>query len=118
MSRSRRRIISKEFKVAAVRELEAGKSVAEVARACQVDPSMLHRWRVAWEKDPANAFNQTRQVSGASREAELERTIGRLTLENDFLKRALLKLELGRAASKGNGEERCMPRSPRKGSAA
>ena len=118
MSRSRRRIISKEFKVAAVRELEAGKSVAEVARACQVDPSMLHRWRVAWEQDPANAFHQRGEVSPASREAELERTIGRLTLENDFLKRALLKLELGRAASKGNGDERCTPRLPRKGSAA
>src|ERR1051325_11371855 len=36
-SRRRRRRIGKEFKIAAVRELESGKSVAEVARACQVD---------------------------------------------------------------------------------
>ena len=113
-SRGRRRIISKEFKVAALREIEGGKSVAEVARACEVDISMLHRWRVAWEKDPANAFSATRQVSPASREAELERTIGRLTLENDFLKRALLKLEMQRAASKANGDERSTPTSPRK----
>lgn len=113
-SRGRRRIISREFKVAALREIEAGKSIAEVARACQVDVSMLHRWRVAWEKDPANAFSATRQVGAASREAELERTIGRLTLENDFLKRALLKLEMQRAASKANGDERCTPTSPRK----
>lgn len=48
MSRRKRRRISKEFKIEAVRELESGKSVAEVARACQVDASMLHRWRVAW----------------------------------------------------------------------
>ena len=67
MSRSRgRRRISKEFKVAAVRELEAGRSVAEVGRACEVDPSKLHRRRVAWEKDPGNAFSATRQVSPAS----------------------------------------------------
>ena len=113
-SRGRRGIIRKEFKVAALREIEAGKSVAEVARACQVDVSMLHRWRVAWEKVRANAFSATREISVASREAELERTIGRLTLENDFLKRALLKLELQRAASRANGEERSTPTSPRK----
>lgn len=106
-SRRRRRRISKEFKIAAVRELESGKSVAEVARACQVDPSMLHRWRVAWEKDPRNAFSEERKISAASREAELERAIGRLTLENDFLKRALLKLELQRAGGSGNGVVGC-----------
>jgi len=110
-SRRRRRRISKEFKIAAVRELESGKSVAEVARACQVDASMLHRWRVAWEKDPGNAFSEERKVSAASREAELERTIGRLTLENDFLKRALLKLELQRAGGSGSGGEGYTPTS-------
>ena len=110
-SRRRRRRISKEFKIAAVRELESGKSVAEVARACQVDVSMLHRWRVAWEKDPVNAFSEERKVSAASREAELERTIGRLTLENDFLKRALLKLELQRAGGSGHGGVGCTPTS-------
>ena len=113
-SRRRRRRISKEFKMAAVRELESGKSVAEVARACQVDGSMLHRWRVAWEKDPVNAFSEERKGSAASREAELERTIGRLTLENDFLKRALLKLELQRAGSSGGGDEGCTPTSKKK----
>lgn len=114
MSRRRRRRISKEFKIAAVREMESGKSAAEVARACQVDVSMLHRWRVAWEKDPVNAFSEERKISPASREAELERTIGRLTLENDFLKRALLKLELQRAGGSGNGGGGSMPRSKEK----
>jgi len=111
MSRRKRRRISKEFKIGAVRELESGKSVAEVARACQVDASMLHRWRVAWEKDPVNAFSEERKMSPANREAELERAIGRLTLENDFLKRALLKLELQRAGSSGSGGRGSMPRS-------
>ena len=110
-SRGRRRRISQEFKIAAVRELESGKSVAEVARACQVDASMLHRWRVAWEKDPVNAFSAEGKGSAASREAELERTIGRLTLENDFLKRALLKLELQRAGGSGSGGGGCTPTS-------
>jgi transposase len=110
-SRRRRRRISKEFKIAAVRQLESGKSMAEVARACQVDASMLHRWRVAWEKDRVNAFSEERRVSAASREAELERTIGRLTVENDFLKRALLKLELQRAGGSVGGGGGCTPTS-------
>src|SRR5260370_36250974 len=97
MSRRRRRRISQEFKIAAVRELESGKSVAEVARACQVDTSMLHRWRGAWEKDPANAFSGERRESAASREAALERSIGRRTLEYDFFKRDVCKVELRQA---------------------
>jgi transposase-like protein len=38
MEMSRRRF-TEEFKVAAVRRLEVGASVAEVARACEVDPN-------------------------------------------------------------------------------
>jgi transposase-like protein len=97
-----RRKFSKELKVAAVRQLASGSSVAEVARAYELDPSMLYRWRLSWEKDPENAFSAEREHSD-SREAELERTIGRLTLENDFLKRALLKLELQRSRRQNNG---------------
>jgi transposase len=108
------RRFSKEFKVAAVRQLEQGRSAAEVARGCEVDPSMLYRWHKAWQKDPENAFSAERQTSGQSREAELERTIGRLTLENDFLKRALLKLEIQRAQRSGTGGKACTPPSKRR----
>jgi len=44
MSLSRRKF-TKEFKEAAVRRLEWGASIAEVARACEVNPNVLHRWR-------------------------------------------------------------------------
>ena len=40
-----RRKFTKEFKEAAVRRLELGASLAEVARACEVNPNVLHRWR-------------------------------------------------------------------------
>ena len=40
-----RRKFTKEFKEAAVRRLELGASLAEVARACEVNPNLLHRWR-------------------------------------------------------------------------
>lgn len=108
------RKFSREFKVAAARELELGKTAAEVARACEVDPSMLYRWHKAWQQDPENAFSGKRVAKQESREAELERTIGRLTLENDFLKRALLKLEVQRAQAKSDGGKACTQPSKRK----
>ena len=40
-----RRKFTKEFKQTAVRRLNGGQSVAEVARALDVHPSDLHRWR-------------------------------------------------------------------------
>lgn len=40
-----RRKFRKEFKEQAIRRLELGASLAEVARACEVNPNVLHRWR-------------------------------------------------------------------------
>src|ERR1041385_4249732 len=40
-----RRLFTKEFKEAAVRRLELGASIAEVARACEVNANVLHRWK-------------------------------------------------------------------------
>ena len=40
-----RRKFTKESKLAAVQQLEAGSTVAEVARAFEVNPNVLHRWR-------------------------------------------------------------------------
>jgi transposase-like protein len=40
-----RRKFSKEFKIAAIRRLRGGQSAAEVARALEVHPTDLYRWR-------------------------------------------------------------------------
>ena len=40
-----RRKFSREFKLAAVARVRAGESVAEVARACAVNPNDVQRWR-------------------------------------------------------------------------
>ena len=40
-----RRQFTQEFKLAAVRRLEQGISIAEVARGLEVNPNVLHRWR-------------------------------------------------------------------------
>ena len=40
-----RRQFTKEFKLAAVRRLEQGVSIAEAARALELGPNVLQRWR-------------------------------------------------------------------------
>ncbi len=51
-----RRQFTREFKLAAIQRLEMGASVAEVARAFEVNPNVLHRWRREFRQGPGNAF--------------------------------------------------------------
>lgn len=85
-----RRKFTKEFKEAAVRRLELGASVAEVARACEVDANVLHRWRRELREHGAKAFSGNgRSRAEENRVAELERKVGRQAMEIDFLRRCL-----------------------------
>src|ERR1700724_3003883 len=89
-----RRKFTKEFKEEAVRRLELGASLAEVARACEVNPNVLHRWRRELRDYGAKAFTGNRQRRGEEQQvAELERKVGRQALEIDFLERCLQHAE-------------------------
>jgi len=89
-----RRKFTKEFKQTAVRRLNSGQSVAEVARALEVNPSELHRWRRELQEHGERAFSGVgnKRVE-QSRVAELERKVGQQAMEIDFLKRALQHVE-------------------------
>ncbi len=92
-----RRLFTKEFKLAAVRRLEQGVSLAEVARGLEVNPNVLHRWRREVREAPGNAFpgnGNPRWSEGKI--AELERKIGQQTVEIDFLKGCLQRVEEAR----------------------
>ena len=56
MGLSRRRF-TREFKEAAVRRLEMGVPVAEVARAVEVSPNALYRWRRELREFGRRAFS-------------------------------------------------------------
>jgi transposase len=72
-----RRMFSKEFKLGAVQRLEQGVSLGEVARALEVNPNVLHRWRREFRQGPGNAFTGNgKQRWSEGRIAELERKIG------------------------------------------
>ena len=89
-----RRKFTKEFKQTAVRRLQSGQSQAEVARALEVHPGDLQRWRLELEERGERAFlGAGHKRAQESQVAELERKVGRQALEIDFLKRALQHVE-------------------------
>jgi transposase-like protein len=78
-------MFTKEFKLAAVQRLEQGVSLGEVARALEVNPNVLHRWRREIRQGPGNVFpGHGKQRWAEGRVAELERKIGQQALEIDF----------------------------------
>ena len=96
MGLSRRRF-TREFKLAAIQRLEQGISIAEVARALEVNPNLLQRWRTEFRQGPGNAFpGQGQRRWSEGRIAELERKIGQQTLEIDFLKGCSQRIEVER----------------------
>jgi transposase len=99
-----RRVFTRELKVAAMKELESGKSVGYVARQLEIDRNTLYRWRREFKQGPTTAFSgQGKQMLGESREAELERKIGQMAMENDFLKKLLRTFEERQKAENGIG---------------
>ena len=68
--------------------------MAEVARALEVNPNVLHRWRREFRQGPGNAFpGNGKQRWSEGRVAELERKVGQQALEIDFLKGCLQHVE-------------------------
>src|SRR6266699_6113137 len=93
-----------KFKLAAVRESRVWQAARLCARQLEVNPNTLHRWRREFKEQPMKAFSgQGRRLLAESREGELERKIGQLTMENDFLKRLLRSFEEQQALGNGGG---------------
>lgn len=107
-----RRAFTREFKIAAIKEIESGKNVGMVARRLQVSKNVLYRWYREYRRHPSKAFSGAGKAINVSREAELERKIGQLTMENDFLKKVLESLEEQQGAN--DGGERYSRRSVKK----
>jgi len=89
-----RRKFTREFKEEAVRRLGLGVPVVEVAKACEVNANVLHRWRREIQALGVKAFaGNGQRRADESRMAELERKVGRQALEIDFLRRCLQHVE-------------------------
>ena len=107
-----RRSFTREFKLAAIREVEAGKPIGYVARQLEVNANVLHRWRKELRDRPSGAFSGNgNRMAAETREAELERKIGQMTMENDFLKKLLSAFE--QREKHGDGDRQSTKRSVR-----
>ncbi len=116
-----RRVYSRELKVAAMREIDNGRTVAEVARQLELSPKLLERWRSEWRARGESAFpgagrrGMSPVLTELQRIAELERKIGQLTMENDFLKKALQHFRDHHPPSVVSGEAACLKKSGKRG---
>src|SRR5215469_1263645 len=110
-----RAVYSRDLKISVMRALDAGSAAGEIARKYQLSPKLLERWRGEWRAKGELAFPGLgrRSVSepaldDARRIAELERKIGQLTMENDFLKKVLQHFRDHHPPAVVSGEDACL----------
>src|ERR1044072_2266238 len=100
-----------------MREIDSGRTIGEVARQLELSPHLLDRWGSEWRARGDLAFPGIgrRGVSPAFTElqriAELERKIGQLTVENDFLKKTLQHFRDHHPPAVVNGAAACIKKS-------
>jgi transposase len=83
------RTFSLEFKRQLVEELHSGESrAAQLCRRHNITPSLLQHWKKQYSRGKFNN-EPTEEAALKDRIEKLERLVGRLTLENEFLKRGL-----------------------------
>ena len=93
MGKTRRRY-TKEFKLSVIRELEAGVAVSELARKHNIHPALPPRWKKEYYEDQNNSFSGNGNTYKLeARHAELERLVGQLYADKEFLKKAIANLE-------------------------
>jgi transposase len=94
MARQKRRIFSAEFKFETVVEaLRGEKSAAQICREREINENLLSRWKQEFLQAGAEVFRggeQSKAVSDelSARIAELERMVGRLTMQLEISKKA------------------------------
>lgn len=80
----------KNFKLDAVRMVEGGKKVAEVARELNLAEQTLHNWVKKFSKDKENAFVGSGNLKPEDKAVkDLEKKLRDLEEENAILKKAM-----------------------------
>jgi transposase len=115
------RVFKVEFRIAVAQRILNGESVSSLSSQYKIKRSVLYRWRDAYREKGKAGFGQPRgprpgakrnamansSTTAEERIAELERRLGRMALENDFLKRAFRRVKEARSKSNAPGEARC-----------
>ena len=88
---AKRRSFRGEFKAKVVLELISGKkSLAEASREYSIKDTVLSRWKQEFVERAGEIFEQPKEVQDKdARIAELERMVGRLTMQAELSKKAV-----------------------------
>lgn len=98
-----KRKFTKEFKIQVMRELASGKARVDICREYEIKSDAISRWKKEYERTPEEAFNgRGNPIIMDARNAELERKIGQMYLENEFIKKVNIKLQARLAEVKKN----------------
>jgi len=86
---------TREFKMAMIALVESGTPIAQVARENGLHPALVARWKREYRDNPEKAFQGNGSpYKDQARIAELERMVGKLYAENEFLKKTLEKVNM------------------------
>ena len=116
------RVFKVEFRIAVAQRILNGESVSSLSNRYKIKRSVLYRWRDSYREKGKAGFGQPRgprpgwkknaiakpSTTAEERIAELERRLGRMALENDFLKRAFKRVKEAHSKSSAPGDVRCM----------
>jgi transposase len=87
---TKRRVFSPEFKIRVVLELISGqKGLLEASREYEIKDTVISKWKTAFLERAPEIFTENTQAehSAQQRVAELERMVGRLTMELEMAKK-------------------------------
>jgi transposase-like protein len=133
MSQAEKRSFSRDFKLQAVKRMDAGENSSALSAELAVKRTLLYRWRDVVRRDGEKAFagkggrpskaellrrkygaEEATELAQARRKiAELERKIGQQQLDVDFFKRALRHIEAARQRNSARGVTASSPTSRR-----
>ena len=98
MSKRKRRHLSAEFKArVAIEALKEGTSIQQIAQDNEIAPSRVSAWKKELEERMAEIFARKNSVNETAvreekRAARLERKVGQLVIEKEFLEKKCKQL--------------------------
>ena len=119
MSKGKRRVFSREFKLSAVKRMVAGESAAALSRELGVPSGHLYKWCIHFRSGGAEGLRPACRprkgfgtldlepskdlATARKRISELERKVGQQQVELDFFQQALRQVGGARQPSDGPG---------------
>lgn len=94
MKKSRRKFTAAfkaQVAVAAIKERE---TLAELAKRFEVHPNQIGQWKREFLRNSSKAFEGRKDAESEADQKELFAKIGKLEMENDYLKKSLWKTGL------------------------